>query len=239
MNVNQKPDKGQILETFALSNQKCGKNLEVPNRCPIKIYKFYQEKRPSDFCNPDDPFYLATHTQQCAMTHKDQWFKRQPIGVNKLGSIMKRMTTSAGIVGEKKLTNHSARKHLVQKLSENNVPANQIMQITGHKNIQSINNYSSLNEIQHRNNSSILSNPTALQCSSGSATFQFTQNNTAFRNTLNNTGATSTTINVTGGVQNLINGNILGGKIIVNIQNEPNSASKKRPRVIFDSDSDE
>lgn len=173
------------------------------------------------------------------MTHKDQWFKRQPIGVNKLGSIMKRMTTSAGIVGEKKLTNHSARKHLVQKLSENNVPANQIMQITGHKNIQSINNYSSLNEIQHRNISSILSNPTAPQCSSGSATFQFTQNNTAFRNTLNNTGATSTTINVTRGVQNLVNGNILGGKIIVNIQNEPNSASKKRPRVIFDSDSDE
>lgn len=30
--------------------------------------------------------------------------KRQLIGVNKLGLIMKRMTTSAGIVGEKKLT---------------------------------------------------------------------------------------------------------------------------------------
>lgn len=99
--------------------------------------------------------------------------------VNKLGSIMKRMTTSAGIVGEKKLTNQRDRKPLVKKLSENNIPANQIMQITGHKNIQSINNYSSLNEIQHRNISSILSNPTAPQCSSGSATFQFTQNNTA------------------------------------------------------------
>jgi hypothetical protein len=40
--------------------------------------------------------------------------------------------TAAGIIGNKKLTNHSTRKHLVQKLSENNVPADQIMQITGH-----------------------------------------------------------------------------------------------------------
>lgn len=48
------------------------------------------------------------------MTHEDQWFKRQSIVVNKLGSIIKKMTTSAGIVGEKKFTNHSARKHLFQ-----------------------------------------------------------------------------------------------------------------------------
>lgn len=131
---------------------------------------------------------------------------------------MKRMTTSAVIFSEKKLTNHSARKHLVPKLSDNNIDSNQITQITGHINIQSINNYSSLNDLQHINFSIILSNPTAPQRSLGSATFKFTQNSTAFRNTLNNSWATSTTINVTGGVQNLVNENILSGKIIVNIQ---------------------
>ncbi|XP_062604368.1 zinc finger MYM-type protein 4-like [Saccostrea cucullata] len=121
-------------------------NTDAPDRCPVAIYKLYSEKRPDDFSKPDDPFYLATHTQQHAMSVKEQWFKRQPVGVNKLASLIKRMANAAGIGGDKKLTNHSARKHLVQKLSENNVPPNQIMQITGHKNIQSINNYSSINE---------------------------------------------------------------------------------------------
>lgn len=39
-------------------------------------------------------------------------------------------------------------------------------------------------------------------------TFQITQNNTAFQNTLKNSGATSTAINVTGGVQNLVKGTL-------------------------------
>lgn len=149
------------------------------------------------------------------MTHEDQWFKRQSIVVNKLGSIIKKWQLQRGLLGRKNLQ-ITVLANTCFKLSENNISANQIMQITGHKNIQSINNFSSLNELQHRNISSILSNPTAPQRSSGSVTFQFTQNNTASRNTLNNSGATSTTINLTGGVQNLVNGNIFGRKILVN-----------------------
>jgi hypothetical protein len=34
---------------------------------------------------------------------------------------------------------------MIQKLSDEGVPVNQIMQISGHKNINSINNYSKLN----------------------------------------------------------------------------------------------
>ena len=54
-------------------------------------------------------------------------------------------------------TYHSGRKTLVQKLHDNNVPPNQIVQITDHKNLQSINNYSSLKERQMENISKILS----------------------------------------------------------------------------------
>ena len=38
-------------------------------------------------------------------------------------------------------TNHSGRKTLVKKLQDNNVPPNQIVQVTGHKNLQSVNYY--------------------------------------------------------------------------------------------------
>ena len=54
-------------------------------------------------------------------------------------------------------TNHSGRETLVQKLQDNDVSPNQIVQITGHKNLQSINNYSSLRERQMENISKILS----------------------------------------------------------------------------------
>ena len=45
-------------------------------------------------------------------------------------------------------TNHSGREIVVQKLQDNDVSPNEIVQITGHKNLQSINNYSSLRERQ-------------------------------------------------------------------------------------------
>ena len=54
-------------------------------------------------------------------------------------------------------TNHSGRKTLVQKLQDNNVPPNQIVQVTGHNNLQSVNYYSLLRERQMENISKIMS----------------------------------------------------------------------------------
>ena len=56
-------------------------------------------------------------------------------------------------------TTTSARKRLVQKLTDEDIPPNQIIQITGHRNINSLNNYSALNNQQSRNISNILSGP--------------------------------------------------------------------------------
>ena len=48
----------------------------------------------------------------------------------------------------------------MQKLQHSGVPPNQIIQITGHKNLQSVNNYSSLREKQMESISRILSSTT-------------------------------------------------------------------------------
>ena len=58
----------------------------------------------------------------------------------------------------KRLTNHSARKYMLQKLRETNVEGTDIMQIAGHKNVASINNYSKMSEEKHKQISTILSN---------------------------------------------------------------------------------
>ena len=76
------------------------------------------------------------------------------MGKNKLNSILKDMCEAGGIPLK---TNHAGRKRLVQKLQDNDIPPNQIVQITGHKNLQSINNYRSIRERQMENISNILS----------------------------------------------------------------------------------
>lgn len=54
---------------------------------------------------------------------------RNAVGVDKLQSMMNRMTKSVSISMDKKLTNHSARENLIQKLYDNNVPADHTIQV--------------------------------------------------------------------------------------------------------------
>ena len=56
---------------------------------------------------------------------------------------------------------YNVRKHLIQKRTDEGLPPNQIVQISGHKNINSLNNYSHLKAEQTKNISSILSNCSA------------------------------------------------------------------------------
>ena len=77
------------------------------------------------------------------------------MGVNKLTSFMKTMAGKADF--ERRLTNHSARKQMMQKLDDNNVPPTHITQLTGHRNLQSVKNYSTLSKEQQKNMSLILS----------------------------------------------------------------------------------
>lgn len=71
---------------------------------------------------PDAPFYLTVdHFKSSVQGRQNDctWFKAQPIGVNKLNSILKDMCEAGGIPRK---TNHAGRKTLVQKLQDNDVP---------------------------------------------------------------------------------------------------------------------
>ena len=111
------------------------------DRDPVHVYKMYKEKRPPSMVEPDSSFYLSVNyfkTETHASLGGNNWFKAQPMGVNKLHNIMKDVTQAVGISNSGK-TNHSGRKILVQTLHDSGVPPNQITQImAGHKNIQSV-----------------------------------------------------------------------------------------------------
>ena len=67
------------------------KIIAVPNneKCPVKAYKVYAEKRPAEMKTDDAPFYLAVNNVKSGSSKP--WFKKAPVGVNKLNTVMKTM----------------------------------------------------------------------------------------------------------------------------------------------------
>ena len=96
---------GSNLRDIRAVKPKLWANQDNPERCPVRIFKRYSEKRPSGFSAKTDPFYLASSTKLLHVPSPDeQWFKRQPVGINKLGSMMRRMVKCYGIQTEKRLS---------------------------------------------------------------------------------------------------------------------------------------
>jgi len=137
---------------------------------PVQAYHLYASKRPEQIKSDDSPFYLAINYTRVANSSKP-WFKAAPMGSNKLNSLMKTMAEKAGLNAEN-LTNHSARKRMIQKLNDHEVPPTPIIQISGHKTVQSLNKYNSLSEKQQRDMSNIMSASTS---ASGSLAIQETE----------------------------------------------------------------
>ena len=86
--------------------------------------------------NPDSPFYVASRTVPLRDPENDKWFINQRVGRKKLSKMMKQMQITGELNPAKRLTNHSARKHLVQRRRDSDVAPTDIMQISGHKKIQ-------------------------------------------------------------------------------------------------------
>ena len=131
-------------------------NKNNPVRYPINTYLAYKNHRPTDMITDKSPFYLAVNIESPKPGQK--WFECSPLAVNSLRSMLKNMIKDSGLKTDKKLVNHSTRKHLVQKLVDNDVPPNEIIQITGHKNVNSLNNYSTLSDSKQQQISAVLSN---------------------------------------------------------------------------------
>ena len=127
----------------------------------------------------------------------------------------------------KRLSNHSTRKYLIQKLNDNNIPPNQIMQISGHKNMASINNYSHINSHQHRQISQILysnsNDKRHLSClNSNAPSLQHTASVV--------TSDSKSDVHVSGGFQNIFNAPIYGGTFNINVHQDASHKETTTPK---------
>jgi len=113
---------------------------------PVVVYKLYAQKRPEKMNEEDSPFYLAVNNNLKAESlQTKEWFKVGPVGINKVNSLMKTTSQKAGLNNER-LQNHSGRKTMIQTLSENDIPPTHIVQLSGHKNLKRIENYSKVSK---------------------------------------------------------------------------------------------
>ena len=117
-------------------------------RCPVALFKQFVSRRPQNL-KTTGPFYLSIKTNR--KPDDNVWFKVQPMGENKINDMMKSIVANTILESsDKKFTNHSARKTVVSKLKKANVERSGIVKVTGHKTIQSLDDYDEANEEEQR-----------------------------------------------------------------------------------------
>ena len=116
------------------------------DRCPVTIFKEFLSRRPPEICTTG-PLYLS-----CVSNPSSQvWYKRQPMGVNKLNDMMKAVIKGTTLEDSRKtFSNHSARKTVVKKLKIAGLERSSIVKVTGHRNEKSLDDYDEGDENEQR-----------------------------------------------------------------------------------------
>ena len=81
-----------------------------PERCPVRIFQQYVERRPPEMCEDDSPFYLSINHK-----HKpgSYWYKKLPLGIHKVDGMMKKLAKDGSLTGKKKQLERRKFRHCV------------------------------------------------------------------------------------------------------------------------------
>ena len=102
------------------------------------------------------PFYIIIKRNW--RLNDNIWFKNQPKGENTISKMMKTIVAGNSLEeSHKKLTNHSVGKTTVSKLKKANIERSDIMKVSGHRSVQSPDDYDETNEEEQRRLSSAIS----------------------------------------------------------------------------------
>ena len=109
---------------------------------------------------PDSPFFLAiNHRRQPS---SQIWYSKAALGKNKIGKFLSKAAKAAKLPGN--ITNHSVRKTCISRLMDADIPENFVAQLSGHKNLKSLESYKSASTAHQRKMSLVLSPSTPPSC---------------------------------------------------------------------------
>ena len=124
------------------------------SRCPVEFYKAFQSHRPGPMLDPDAPFYLAINHRR--KPNDKVWYLDRPLGKSEIGKFLKDAFAAAKLDDTNKVSNHSVRRTSVGRLLEADVQPNFVAQLSGHKNLKSLDSYHSASLKQQREMSAVL-----------------------------------------------------------------------------------
>ena len=121
-----------------------------PRRCPVRMYILYKSKCPEQAIGDEKPIYLQAKCYLNDMTMKNDqiWYKCQRYGYKSIVGFMPAVASLGGLSDDKKITNTSARKTMMDKMNKAGVPGHVQIQKSGHARVESLLNYAKLDEAQ-------------------------------------------------------------------------------------------
>ena len=138
------------------------------DRCPVQLYRSFAEHRPLEMKQPNSPFFLAIN--HCRQPSSQIWYSKAALGKHEFGKFLSKAAKAAKLPGN--ITNHSVRKTCISRLMDADMPENFVAQLSGHKNLKSLDSYKSASTAHQRKMSLVLSRSTPPSCATGSKRLQ-------------------------------------------------------------------
>jgi hypothetical protein len=117
---------------------------------------------------PDSSFFLAIN-HRC-QSGSQIWYNKAPLGKNEIGKFLSKAAKAAKLPGN--VTNHSVRKTCISRLMDADIPENYVAQLSGHKNLKSLDSYKSASTAHQRKMSFVLSRSGASSSATNQAPIQ-------------------------------------------------------------------
>lgn len=142
--IAHKNVKGKVVDAY---------ENPVKSRCVVSLYKKYLSRCP--VTNRPDAFYLRpVEKSKLTWEYTDVWYVAQPIGKNKLGSIVKELCAQANLSGY--FTNHSLRATAATRIFQSGMPEKLVCDTTGHRSTTAVREYQRNDESVKRSISSVV-----------------------------------------------------------------------------------
>ena len=140
-----------------------------PDRCPVRLYLFYQSKKPAEALKPDFRFFLNSRNittknwEDCSV-----WYAAAPMGHNTLASAVTRQIELTGTNTKAlKLTGTSIRKTGIDGSMTSGMPSPYVSILYGQKSLSSKLNYMSSDDPTMKATNRVLQNVISGQASAG------------------------------------------------------------------------
>ncbi len=96
-------------------------------RCPVRLFKKFKSRHPSEMNEVDSPFFLAIKHKRAP--DDNTWYMKCPLGKNQIGKFLSATAKNAGLpqVSGAKVTNHFVRKTSISRLLDADMPENLLL----------------------------------------------------------------------------------------------------------------